>query len=161
MRVATLSLFVLCSLFGLASAAGADSIGTVRTYQPEATIVRDGAEAAVDVGSAVHTGDRLVTRREGAVGIAFIDGSILSLGPQSEYVIEEFRFRPAKKEVSFLSTIEQGTVTFLSGAIGRISPQAVLFKTPTATLGLRGAKVLIEVEAGHAERHYRNIAGAL
>ncbi len=144
MRVARFSLFVLLTLSDLALAAR-EPIGTVRTYRPEASILRGGVATPAGAGAAVHAGDKLVTRRDGAIGVVFIDGSVLSLGPESEFVIEGFSFHPAEKDVSFLSTIERGTATFLSGAIGRISPQAVKFKTPTATLGLRGTKVLIEV----------------
>ena len=145
MRTTTFSLLILLSLFELARAAS-EPIGIVRTYRPEALIIRSGVETSADAGSAVHAGDRLVTRHDGAIGIVFIDGSVLSLGPVSEYVIDGFSFHPAEKDVSFLATIKRGTATFLSGAIGRISPESVKIKTPTATLGLRGTKVLIEVK---------------
>jgi len=121
-------------------------IGTVRTYQPEAILSRQGSELDAVSGSPVHVGDRILTRRTGSIGIVFIDGSVLSLGPASEFVIDELTFRPAEKDVSFLSRMQRGTASFLSGAIGRIAPEAVRFKTPTATLGFRGTKVLIEVD---------------
>ncbi len=145
MRIAMFSLLLLFSLSGTVLAAS-EAIGTVRTYRPEASIVCGGVEMPADAGAPVHTGDRLVTRGQGAVGVIFIDGSVLSLGPGSEFVIEGFSFHPSENDVSFLSTIVRGTATFLSGAIGRIKPEAVEFKTPTATLGLRGTKVLIEVK---------------
>jgi hypothetical protein len=144
MRANQCSLLVLLFLFDLAWATS-DPIGTVRTFRPEASIIRNGVEMPTNLGSVVHAGDRLVTEHDGAIGIVFDDGSILSLGPLSEYVIEGFHFHPAEKDVSFLSLIKRGTVTFLSGAINRISPGSVKIKTPTATLGLRGTKVLIEV----------------
>ncbi len=145
MHIAIFSLLVLLPLSGTALAAG-EPIGTVRTYRPEASIVRSDVVLPANSGAPVHAGDRLVTQRDGAIGVVFIDGSILSLGPGSEFIIEGFSFHPAENDVSFLSTIKQGTATFLSGAIGRISPESVKFKTPTATLGLRGTKVLIEVK---------------
>ena len=121
-------------------------VGRVKTYQPEAVIVRGGVQETVAVGAPIEVGDRIITRSQGAVGITFIDGSVLSLGPQTEFVIDQLTFRPAEKDVSFLSRLLHGTATFLSGAIGRISPESVQFKTPTATLGLRGTKVLIKVQ---------------
>lgn len=145
MRIAIFSLLVLMSL-SWAVQAESEPIGTVRTYRPEASIVRADVVVPADAGAAVHAGDRLVTRSDGAIGVVFIDGSVLSLGPGSEFAIEGFSFQPAENDLSFLSTIERGTATFLSGAIGRIKPEAVKFKTPTATLGLRGTKVLIEVK---------------
>jgi hypothetical protein len=126
--------------------AAADSIGSVRTYKPEAVILHKGEERTVDQGASVNSGDVIITRRTGAVGVVFLDGSVLSLGPSTEFVIEEFTFEPDEKDVSFLTRLQKGTATFLSGAIGRISPDSVKCKTPTATLGLRGTKVLIEVQ---------------
>jgi hypothetical protein len=129
------------------AASGADqAVGSVKTYQPESLIYRDGIQGPASVGTPIHVGDRIVTRSQGAVGITFVDGSVLSLGPQTEFIIDELTFRPAAKDVSFLSRLLRGTATFVSGAIGRISPESVQFKTPTATLGLRGTKVLIKVQ---------------
>jgi len=128
------------------AAAVENPIGTVRTYQPEAVVSHDGKELDAVVGTPIHVGDLIVTRRKGSIGIVFVDGSVLSLGPASEFAIDEFTFRPALKEVSFLSKMKRGTASFLSGAIGRIAPGSVKFKTPTATLGFRGTKVLIAVD---------------
>lgn len=139
---AVLALLLLC---GVVPAAGMP-IGSVKTYQPESVIVHDGIERPAEKGAPVHVGDRIVTDSDGAVGITFIDGSVLSLGPRTEFVLDEFRFNPREKDVSFLSRLQRGTATFLSGAIGRILPESVRFKTPTATLGLRGTKILIKVQ---------------
>jgi hypothetical protein len=121
-------------------------IGRVKTYRPESRLVRNGVEGPIGVSTPIEVGDRIITQAHGAVGIIFIDGSVLSLGPRTELVIDDFTFHPAKKDVSFLSRLLQGTASYLSGAIGRISPGSVKFRTPTAVLGLRGTKILIKVE---------------
>lgn len=134
-------------LFFLSSPALAKSpIGFVKTYEPTAKILREGKENYVYKGAEIYQGDILVTDSDGAVGIIFDDGSVLTLGPSGKLVVEDFMFEPAEKQVSFISKIVKGTVSYLSGAIGRIRPGSVQFKTPTATLGLRGTKVLIEVD---------------
>lgn len=81
-----------------------------------------------------------------AVGIIFSDGAVLTLGPSGKLIVEDFLFKPAEQNVSFISRAVKGSVAFMSGAIGRISPGSVQFKTPTATLGLRGTKILINVD---------------
>lgn len=141
--VIVLMTVILVHFWSVLAAAG--SIGSVRTYKPEAVILHDGKERSVDQGAAINSGDVIITRHTGAVGIVFLDGSVLSLGPSTEFMIEEFTFEPDEKDVSFFTRLQKGTATFLSGAIGRISPDSVKFKTPTATLGLRGTKVLVEV----------------
>jgi len=123
-----------------------ERIGLVKTYQPVATAIRNGVEVKLEVGSEIFEGDTIATDSEGAVGIIFSDGAVLTLGPSGKLIVEQFLFKPAEKNVSFLSRVMKGSVAFVSGAIGRISPGSVKFVTPTATLGLRGTKILIEVE---------------
>jgi hypothetical protein len=137
-----LSSLLLCSPFSIA----AERIGLVKTYEPVAIAIREGAEVKLGIGSEIFEGDAIVTDSDGAVGIIFTDGAVLTLGPSGKLIVEDFLFKPAEQHVSFLSRIMKGTVVFVSGAIGRISPDAVHFTTPTATLGLRGTKILIEVD---------------
>jgi hypothetical protein len=140
----TLCLVVLMLFSSIAMAT--ERIGLVKTYQPLAIVVRNGAEVKLLEGSEIFEGDTIVTDSEGAVGIIFSDGAVLTLGPSGKLIVEDFLFKPADKNVSFLSRVVKGSVAFVSGAIGRISPGSVKFITPTATLGLRGTKILIEVE---------------
>ena len=88
----------------------------------------------------------IVTGSEGTVGITFNDGSILTLGPNGKVVVDNYVFNLSEKKLTFLSQLLKGTVTFMSGAINKIAPGSVRFTTPTATLGLRGTKVIIEVD---------------
>lgn len=128
------------------SANAAERIGLVKTFEPVAVVIRGNMEIQVKVGTEIFEGDTIVTDANGAVGIIFKDGAVLTLGPKGKLIVENFLFEPAEKNVSFISKVLKGTVAFASGAIGRISPESVRFETPTATLGLRGTKILIEVE---------------
>jgi hypothetical protein len=40
----------------------------------------------------------------------------------------------------------KGTAVYLSGIIGKLSPQSVRFETPNATIGIRGTKMLVKVD---------------
>lgn len=142
----TATFFVVMALaVSLPTHADANYIGMVKTYQPVAAVVHQGVENPVDVGTKLYNGDVIVTQADAAVGIIFMDGSVLTLGPESRFEIVDFLFKPAERNVSFVSKVSQGTAAFTSGAIGRIAPESVKFITPTATLGLQGTKVLIEV----------------
>ena len=123
-----------------------ERIGLVKTNEPIATAIREDREVKLVSGSEIYKEDTIVTDSSGAVGITFDDGAVLTLGHDAEVVIEDYLFKPAEKKVSFISKVIAGSVSFMSGAIGRISPQSVQIKTPTATLGLRGTKILIDVD---------------
>ncbi|MEQ1557552.1 MAG: hypothetical protein ABL933_01260 [Methyloglobulus sp.] len=142
---------ILCISLGIllllpANSIANERIGLVKTYDPLAVAVRQGVEYQLEKGAEIFEGDTIITDPSGAVGIIFTDGAVLTLGPSGKLVVENFMFNPAEQKVSFISRVAKGTVAFISGAIGRISPKAVQFKTPTATLGLHGTKILIKVE---------------
>lgn len=124
----------------------ANRIGLVKTYDPSATVIRQGQEFQLFEGAEIYEGDTIVTDDYGSVGIAFEDGAVLTLGASGKIIIENFLFKLDRKEGSFISKIVTGSVAFVSGRINKISPGSVQFITPTATLGLRGTKILIEVK---------------
>jgi hypothetical protein len=124
----------------------AERIGLVKTLDSLASAVREGIEVNLEVGSKIYERDIIFTDSGGTVGITFNDGSMLTLGPGGKIVVDNYLFNLREKKLTFLSQILKGAVTFVSGAINKIAPGAIRFKTPTATLGLRGTKVIIEVD---------------
>ena len=79
------------------------------------------------------------------MGIIFEDNTILSLGPESEVVIDEYVFAPEKGLFSMIARMVKGTASYLSGIIGHQSPESVKFRTPEATIGIRGTHFLVKV----------------
>jgi hypothetical protein len=139
---------VLCMVIVLFSqtVTASGRIGLVKTYSPAATVIRQGNEFNIEMGSKIFEGDTITTESDGTVGIVFSDGSVLTLGPNGKVIVDTFMFNLAENKFSFLSQVLKGTVVFLSGAIGKISPGFIQFKTPDTTLGLRGTKIVIEVD---------------
>jgi hypothetical protein len=137
-----LSLLLLFSTVGFSS----ERIGLVKTLEPSATVIREGVEVNLKIGSKIFEGDMILTDSDGAVGITFSDGSMLSLGSSGKVIVDNYLFNLYEKKLTFLSQVLKGSVTFMSGAINKIAPGSVRFKTPTATLGLRGTKIIIEVD---------------
>jgi hypothetical protein len=133
-------------LFSSEGFSSAERIGLVKTLEPSATIVRKGVEVNLKVGSEIYEGDTILTDSDGAIGITFSDGSMLTAGSSSKVIIDNYLFNLTEKKLTFLSQVIKGSVTFMSGAINKLAPGSVRFKTPTATLGLRGTKVIIEVD---------------
>jgi hypothetical protein len=97
---------------------------------------------------AKHQGDKIVfleklqTWRNSAALLHFIDGSRLTLGANSEVVIDEFVFDPATATGNALIKITNGTLRWVTGSMPK--GQTVI-KTPTATLTLRGTDVAVHV----------------
>ncbi len=122
------------------------AIAVVKTAQGEAVLVRGSQTVPAIAGERVLAGDVLRTGPGSTLGLIFKDDTILSLGPSSEVVMDEFIFAPAEKKLSFLARVQRGTAAFITGVIGRLSPQSVRVQTPKAMIGIRGTHFLVKVD---------------
>ena len=123
-----------------------NAIGQVKTLKVGALVVRGEIREVIQHGSSVFVNDVIETDSEGAVGITFVDGSVLSLGPESQFEIEEYLFAPHDEDVAFGAKIVKGTLMYLSGRIAKLAPEKIRLTTPFATIGIRGTRFLIQVE---------------
>ncbi len=117
-------------------------IGRVDETIGEATATRvDGTTVSLQKDSPVFQGDIIETEGDGAIAIVFIDETTFSLGEDARMVLDELIFDPASQEGSSSFSVIQGVFVFVSGEIAENNPDAMLVKTPVATLGIRGTKV--------------------
>jgi hypothetical protein len=126
--------------------ADTDPVGIIKAVNKDAFIVRSGKTHTATPGMKVMKGDLIKTGPGSSVGVIFEDDTVLSMGPKSEFVIEEFIFRPVENKLSFVARIIRGTLSFLSGQIAKLSPGSVRLETPSATIGMRGTHVLVKVQ---------------
>lgn len=115
-----------------------DVIGIVRMSEGEASINRGTRVLPAFVGSKLKTGDVLTTGPGGSVGVTLRDNSSLSIGPQSSISLQDFLFAPAEGKLSLVARLAKGTMAYMSGIIGKLSPESVRFETPVSTIGIRG-----------------------
>ena len=127
-------------------AAAIESIGTVTEVRGEASVLRDGRSLAVENGFQVNARDVLRTGPEGALGVVFKDETTLSLGPKSELAIDEYVFNPDQSRFAFVVNVMRGTAAYVSGLIAKLCPESARFVTPSASIGIRGTKMVIQVE---------------
>ena len=125
-------------------ASAQEIIGIVRNSAGEATITREGRVLPASEGTKLFAGDTLTTGSDGSLGAILRDDSTLSLGPESSFVIQKFLFSPAEKKLGLLVRLTRGTMAYLSGLIGKLSPESVRFETPTASIGVRGTHFAVK-----------------
>ena len=136
---------VFASGHAFAQSAGA-SIGYVKTLAGDASIVRGGQRSAAEVGRPLYEKDVLETGKNGALGATLKDNTLLSLGPNSSLALESYLLKPDREAYSLVTRITRGTVQYVSGLIAKLSPNSVQIKTPVATLGVRGTRLLVRVD---------------
>ena len=126
-------------------ASAQEIIGIVRNSEGEAAITHEGHVLPASEGTKLFAGDTLSTGSDGSLGVILRDDSTLSLGPGSSFVIQKFLFSPAEEKFGLLVRLTRGTMAYLSGLIGKLSPESVRFETPTASIGVRGTHFAVKV----------------
>jgi hypothetical protein len=147
-RAAASITFILTLLAVSDAAANADNsqVAQIKTVSGQAEIVRNGARVAARIGDPLYEKDTIDTGGDGSIGITFIDNTVMSSGPNSEIVLEDYQFNSSDFKGSMLTDMNRGTVSMISGDIARSSPGAMKVKTPTAVLGVRGTRFVIQVK---------------
>ena len=136
---------LLCALSLAASAA--EQAGVVKIAKGVVTIERSGAQSSATPGARVHSGDRIVTGPDGQVGITLRDNTLLSAGPNSTLVLDDFAFDSTTHGGTLQASVQRGTVAVVSGKIVKQSPGAMRVRTPASVMGVRGTEFLVQVTA--------------
>lgn len=143
-------LYALAMVLVLAPGAGltADAIGQIKTEAGRVTVERGGATSPAAIGDHVFQSDVLHTGADGTVGITFADNSMMSLGPNSQLSLDQFRFNTTTHEGVFNSSLKKGTLAVKSGQIVQQTPEAMHVQTPAALLGVRGTQFVVRAGGG-------------
>ena len=90
-------------------------------------------------GGSVYQGDTVETMAGARGLLAFRDDSRLTLGAGTKFRVDAFNFDGKNpSDGKFLVSLLQGSLRALTGLIGKANSRNVGFKTPTATIGIRG-----------------------
>jgi hypothetical protein len=105
----------------------------------------DGRERPLLRGTELDNGDTVRTA-DGRAQLRFADGAYVSLQPNSEFAIRDYRFdgKTDGAERGFFG-LAKGAMRTVSGLIGRVNRDRYQITTPTATIGIRGTGGVIQV----------------
>jgi hypothetical protein len=138
-----------CSLVTLASFAlpvNAADIGQIKTSKGSVTVERAAQTLPGAVGTRLQTSDIVSTGADGAVGITMSDDSLLSAGPNSTLSLDRFAFDSTTRQGQFETSLRKGSLAVISGRIAKQSPDAMMVRTPSAILGVRGTEFVVSVD---------------
>lgn len=139
--------WALALALAAAAAAAADAgsaAGKVKRLEGSVTVDRAGQIQPLLVGTPVYVGDRIRTGADGSVGITLSDDTLLTAGPRSALLINEFQFNPTTRDGNLLTTLLTGTLSVVTGLIARQAPEKMRVRTPTVVLGVRGTEFIVE-----------------
>jgi hypothetical protein len=88
------------------------------------------------------SGQRLTTGPNQTLHVLFSDQSALTVGPNSEVVIADYRYDRQSRDGNLLVNMTKGLLRVVGGLISKRSEARL--RTPTATIGIRGGISLID-----------------
>src|SRR5262245_28961901 len=120
--------------------------GYVKVAVGAGDIVRSGTDVRAHPGDAVYENDALRTGADGHLGVTLKDDTRVSLGPNSEINLSEFKFSPEEGQLGLAMKLLRGVAAIVTGRITDLRPEAVHIETPTAIIGVRGTHLAIRVQ---------------
>ena len=93
------------------------------------------ATRALKPGGDIFFKDRIATKRGGSAQLTFLDRSTLSIGENSDLIIDEFVYDPGASG-TMRATLSKGVLRFVGGDISHGGGATV--NTPAVTIGIRG-----------------------
>ncbi|MEW6428022.1 MAG: FecR domain-containing protein [Thermodesulfobacteriota bacterium] len=124
-----------------------DEAGNIVAMRGPVTIVRDGGTLTPRTRDPVFEKDVIRTGATGRVQIMFRDNTLISLGVNTETAIDTYRFQPEEQKAAMRTTVKEGVLRVMGGAITRMAPENFTTETPTATIGIRGSMYLVKSSA--------------
>ena len=129
----------------LAGPALAQQVGTATAVNPLSESTQPGgATALLKVGARIIHKERIHTTPTGTVQLAFLDKSTLSIAPNTNIEINEFVFDPNSGKGHMLTSLTQGALRFVGGALSHEGEASIV--TPAAAVGIRGGTVTIVID---------------
>jgi hypothetical protein len=137
------------------------AIGNVQAIGP------NGQARNVGKGTQIEQGETISTNN-GRAQLRFTDGAYVSLQPESEFRIDQYRFdgKQDGNEKGFFSLLKGGLRT-ITGLVGRNNKNNYQVSTSVATIGIRGTEYTIQYgqsitgSVGEGEINVCNGAGCL
>ncbi|MFJ3044733.1 FecR domain-containing protein [Herbaspirillum chlorophenolicum] len=117
----------------------------MKVVRGDVQVQRQDQKLSAQVGDKLYSGDRIVTAADAAAGITLRDDTLMSLGPKTSFVLEDFKFNESSGEGNVAVRVAKGTLRYVSGLIGKHAPDRQQVATPTATIGIRGTDFIVEV----------------
>jgi hypothetical protein len=123
-------------------------IGEILKMRGKASIVNmtNSKTITVKVGTKIFKKAKLITGNRSFVKIRMVDDSVLDIAPNSSMVFEDYKFTSKNQR--------SGTFSLLKGKIRSLikkkleGDHKIIYKTPTASMGIRGTEFLANVIDG-------------
>ena len=137
-------LILIILLFSNTQSFSKDMIGIVAVGIGK---ISNQSKESLITGSKIYFGDSIFTEAASTAQILLMDQTTLTIGENSELVIDEFVYDPQTKIGKIISSVKIGTVKIITGEISKTNPDNLEIKTPTGSIGARGTEFAVVTES--------------
>lgn len=130
----------------VAFAAQASEVAQIKTARGTVHVEREGQRIVAAPGMSLRASDTLVTGADGAVGVTFLDNTMVSAGPSTVFQIERYRFNSTTHDGQFDAALKKGSLAVVSGKMVKHTPGSMRVRTPSSVMGVRGTEFLVRVD---------------
>jgi hypothetical protein len=106
----------------------------------------DGSSHTAAAGEPLPIGARVITGPAGSLKVALLDGTVISFGPNSDMVVDEFVYNPGESD-RFLARITKGIFRFVAGQVSH-RPDQWRVNVPSGAVGIRGTTFDVTADPG-------------
>jgi hypothetical protein len=146
-RLWTFLVLLSASLTAAAASASAQQVGVNSAVNTNAAGTPPGAATQrLVVGQKVVYHEHIVTDAGGQAQILFLDESAMTIGPNSDLMIDEFVYDPSTGTGKLAMSATKGVMRFVGGRISKLE-NAVTMQTPSASIGIRGGVFIMDQQA--------------
>ena len=121
-----------------ATSLAASKIGVAGQVRNQVSAITGADTRTLNLGNDVFAGDRVRTGQASNAQLMFLDQTNLTIGAQSDVVLDRFVFDPARGAGNVAISTTQGALRFISGSQ---NPNTYRVDTPLATIAIRGTLV--------------------
>jgi hypothetical protein len=123
--------------------AHSEPVGAAAAVRPSSTgTPPGGGTRTLDIGTSILADERIRTSASGSLQVMFLDKTTLTIGPNSDLVIDTFVYKAgAAADGRFSAVLAKGALRFVGGQISHTAGATI--STPSATIGIRGGAAFI------------------
>jgi hypothetical protein len=133
----------LLLLAAIPSQVFAEKVGAAAAVRPASTGTPPGGSSrTLQVGMDIVERERINTSESGSLQVMFLDKTTLTVGPNSDLLIDQFVYNPGAGTGQFAASLAKGALRFVGGQISHKTGATI--STPTATVGIRGGAARID-----------------
>jgi len=141
------TLLVGAAVFGLFATAQAQSrIGVTQAVENNPMgKPPGGVDRVLRVGTDVQANEIISTTNDDRAHVVFLDGTTLTVGPNSQMTIDKFVYDPTTQKGELAVNATKGVFRVIGGRISKTA--AITVTTPSSTMGIRGGIMVFGVQA--------------